>query len=289
MPRSFTIAGIGETLLVESPAGPEADGLAAVVALLAIRLGHRGVCISRIGQDEAGSVLHGLLTERGVDVTAMQQDPDLPTGRVIVRAAGPPIARHLEAPAAFDNLQADFDLEDLALRVDAVVYGLLSRRSSQTRFEEEKFLAHAAAAFKVFDLTNRGDDDVDRSRALGGLAVADAAIFDAASLTRVRPDLAGDPPEERVRRLLREAGMQFGVFIERDERQQRVTVVTPEATQRDTIPPVRRAHVAFVVGLLDGVLQGDRPEVGAGPAARVAAHAVEHPDEEVPQEWRGAG
>ena len=163
MARQRTIIGLGETLLLEHPDRTTVGGLAARVAMRAVSLGHRGVVVSRIGQDPPAAEMRHLLDEAGVDITYVQQDPDLPTARVIVRPIGPRLERHREERAAFDNLQADFDLMDIAQATDAVVYGLLTRRSGQTRSEENRFLAECGAALRVFDLTNRLDDTIDHA------------------------------------------------------------------------------------------------------------------------------
>ena len=57
MARRRTIVGIGEALLAEHPDREEPAGLAPLVAINAILLGHRGLAISRLGQDDASVVL----------------------------------------------------------------------------------------------------------------------------------------------------------------------------------------------------------------------------------------
>ncbi len=153
MPRKLTIVGLGEALLMERPDGAQPAGLGASVAMRAVGLGHVGVVISRTGQDDAGTELTNLLDAAGVNTSHLQSDPDLPTGRVIVRATGEMIARHLDTRAAYDNLQWDFDLEDVAQQADGVVFSMLTRRSGQTRSEENRFLAACHGAIKVLDMT----------------------------------------------------------------------------------------------------------------------------------------
>ena len=127
MARQRVIIGIGEAVLCEYPDRVEPGGLAVLCAMHATRLGHRGVPISRIGQDKAADDLTRQLRERGLNVDHIQSDPDLATGRLIIRTMAGKPRRTLTPRAAFDNLQWDFDLVDVAQTADGVVFGTLVR------------------------------------------------------------------------------------------------------------------------------------------------------------------
>lgn len=290
MPRSFNIIGVGETLLVERAEGREAAGLAARVALNAVRLGDTGVVVSRVGQDEAAGALLGLLAEAGVDTSHVQSDPDLPTGRVIERAIGAPVARYLDSPAAFDNLQADFDLDDVAQQADAVVFGLLTRRAGQTRAQENRFIEACAGAVKVMDVTNP-PPGADRGYALSGLELADGALVDRAAITLLDPGSGDRPLADAARDLQRRADLAFVLSVEtgtaNDGRS--LTAYDGEGSAVATIPPGRTAEVAAIVGLLDRVLRGHGMQPAVEFAARIAAHAHASPRDPVPREWLDAG
>ncbi|MHC4128850.1 MAG: hypothetical protein ACYSUA_11905, partial [Planctomycetota bacterium] len=143
MARKRVIVGIGEALLAEYPDREEPAGLAALVPIQAVLLGHEGIAISRLGQDRAADALLSGLRERGVDVSHLQSDPDLATGRLVIRALGG--ATLLDAHAAYDQLQWDFDLADIAQGADAVVFGALIMRSGQARSAVDRFLDECKA------------------------------------------------------------------------------------------------------------------------------------------------
>jgi sugar/nucleoside kinase (ribokinase family) len=285
MARQRTIVGLGETLLVEYSDRSVVEGLAARVAIHAVRLGHRGVVVSRIGQDAPAAELRRLLDEFGVDTALIQQDPDLPTARVIVRPIGPRLERHREERAAFDNLQADFDLVDIAQATDAVVYGLLTRRSGQTRSEENRFLAACGAALRVFDLTNRLDDTIDRGQAWTGLEHADAAVVDSTALAGVLPGQSDASDREAALALMREASLAFVVFLGRSTPSRRAMVQSAEEAAEATIPAEGDAQTAFLVALLHGVLGGKLLAQATEVGEHVAQHAVERAGEAVPRQW----
>jgi len=284
MLRQRTIVGLGETLLLEYPDRTEPAGLAAIVALQAVRLGHIGVAISRVGQDKAADELRALLDEAGIDASHIQNDPDLPTGRVIVRAIGGRIARYLESRAAFDNLQSDFDLEDVGQQADAVVYGLLTRRGGQTRSEENRFLAACGAAVKVFDLTNRAGPP-DRGQAMSGLELADAAIADATAIDVVLPGWADAPAREAALHLLREAQLSLVLMVEPADADSLLTAHTTDGFCSARVPKERAAFMASIVAFLHGVLNGKRTEQALELAQRVGEFTAAHPGDSVPQEW----
>jgi len=262
----------------------EPAGLAAIIAIQAVRLGHVGVAISRVGQDKAANELLALLDEAGIDASHIQNDPDLPTGRVIVRAIGGRITRYLESRAAFDNLQSDFDLEDVAQQADAVVYGLLTRRGGQTRSEENRFLAACGAAVKVFDLTNRAGPP-DRGQAMSGLELADAAIVDATAIDVVLPGWAGSPTREAALHLLREAQLSLVLMLEPTDADSLLTAHTPDGFCSARVPKERAAFLASIVAFLHGVLNGKSNQQALELAQRIGEHTTAHPGDSVPQEW----
>jgi sugar/nucleoside kinase (ribokinase family) len=286
MARQRTIVGIGESVLVEHPDRVEPAGLAARIALAAVALGHKGVALSRIGQDQAGEELRRLLNEKGVDTSCFQHDPDLPTARSIVRPLGDRIERHLEDRAAFDNLQSDFDLEDVAHQADAVVYGLLTRRGGQTRSEEDRFIAQCKAAVKVFDLVNRGDEEPRRNRIESGLNFADGVIVDAPALHSILPAASGDLSAGDVRTLMRQAHLSFVITVTPASGDQlEISLHSGEEAHVETIP--HDMLNAATVGLLAGVLRGAAMRDALKSGADIARWISTHPDDAVPDHLHG--
>ncbi|GCD47106.1 carbohydrate kinase family protein [Streptomyces paromomycinus] len=106
MPRSFDLLVIGDANpdVVVGPVPPILEygqrerlvasgrllmgGSAAITACGAARLGLRVAFAGRVGDDAAGAFVRTALAERGVDVTALATDPELPTPLTTVLTRG---------------------------------------------------------------------------------------------------------------------------------------------------------------------------------------------------------
>lgn len=278
MARRRVIIGIGEAVLAEYPDREEPAGLAALVPIHAVLLGHEGVAISRLGQDRKADVLISALRQRGVGVSHMQSDPDLATGRLVIRALGEPTL--VDAHAAYDRLQWDFDLADVAQGADAVVFGTLIRRSGQSRSAMDRFLDECKAALRVFDLTNRAEAEPDRGHTLSGLRHAEAAVVDDCAIRSLFPG-AGDKPQDAIRQLLRQGGLKLAIVAQEGHPP---AVHTPDSSFTGASSYRRDTHEAFIVGFMHGVLAGWDIEASLDLAQRVAGHVGEHPGQPAPAE-----
>lgn len=269
-------------MLLEYPDRIEPGGLAISSALAAAPLGHVGIPISRIGQDRQGDTLIQLLRERGVNIDHFQYDPDLPTGRLSIRTIAGRTTTSLTPRAAFDNLQWDFDLVDVAQQADGVVFGQLARRSAQTQSIIKRFLAECSNALRVFDLTNREDDSVDRADARSGLEYAEGLIVDTAALRILVPSWSDGEPDAAITEAMRGTSLVFAVFIERSGTEDLMLVRTRDAD--DTTWRAPRAypsaqHTAATVGLIHGLLSGWDIPKSLEMAVRLAEHAASRPTE----------
>ncbi len=159
MPR-FTIVGVGEALFDIIDGEERLGGAPLNVAVHAHQLGRRrggeGVIVSRVGQDDLGDRAIALVQQRDLSPAFLETDPDRATGRVYVDLGpdGQP-AYDIVQNAAWDNLQFDPDLEDLAQRTTAVCYGSLAQRDAQTRNTLYRFLDACPHATKMFDVNLR--------------------------------------------------------------------------------------------------------------------------------------
>ncbi|UCD73777.1 MAG: hypothetical protein JSV91_08245 [Phycisphaerales bacterium] len=285
MPRKKTIIGIGEALLAELPDRTEPAGLAALIAINAARMGHEGAAISRLGQDATASDLLGQLDAGGIDTSHLQSDPDLATGRLLVRPLGATVKRSIDRWAAFDNLQWDFDLSDVAQGADAVVFGALAQRSSQTWSTTQRFLSECRGALRLMNLLNRPDDELDRAAVMSALNLSDAATLDEAAMHSVLPTACDAPAREKALQLMRESGLAFVVLLEEDGRP---AVHTAESETQGTGTvniAVDGALEAGIVGFLHGVLAGWGFAKALDLAARVAQHTAECGMEPIPDQW----
>lgn len=280
MARKRTIVGLGEALLAEYPDREEPAGLALLIPRYAVLLGHVGIAISRLGQDPAAQELIAQLRVLGVDVTHLQSDPDLATGRWLVRSTGAETFHSLDSEAAFDNLQWDFDLADVAQQTDAVVYGALARRTGQARSVSDRFLAECKFALRVFDLTNRPDDQLDRSRAMSGLKYANTLVVDDFARNVLLPGGVDQPQREAAVELLGLGNLTLVVIAQPGE----PMVVHSAESSWSGHAHRREAHEASIVALLHGVLAGWDVQAAVGLADRLAGHILKHPGEPPPQE-----
>lgn len=158
----FTVVGLGEALFDIFGSDQRLGGAPLNMAVHAHRLlqrrgiGHAAV-VSRIGQDALGRELHDQLSERGVDVSFLQTDPDKPTGRVYVTTDddGKPTGYDIAPDSAWDVIQWDSELESLARDCDALAFGSLPQRSAQSRSAIQRFVGEARRAIKLFDVNLR--------------------------------------------------------------------------------------------------------------------------------------
>lgn len=257
MARQRVMVGIGEALLCDYPDRVEAGGLAVLCAQSAVKLGHAGIVVSRIGQDQAADELLKQLRPSGINLDALQSDPDLATGRLVVRTIADRTTRSLTARAAFDNLQWDFDLVDVAQKADAVVFGGLARREGQSRSIIKRFLAECVSAVRVYDMTNRAGDVIDRVEARTGLELAEGLIADAMALKSLAPGWNGHKAEDAAREIMHSSSnLAFVVSIQRGECSELFAVHTHERTWPAKREHPSAQHEATVVGLLHGVVSG---------------------------------
>ena len=119
--------------------------------------GLAGQMVSRVGTDELGDQIVAALQARDVDTSTIQRDDSLATGTVQVEMVdGEPnyeIVRHV----AWDNLQWNTQLAELASHCAGITFGTLAQRSATSRQTIQQFLAAAQQAFKLFDVNLRGD------------------------------------------------------------------------------------------------------------------------------------
>ena len=157
MNSQHTIVGLGEVLWDLLPSGRQLGGAPANFAYCAHLLGNHGVVVSRAGSDTLGSELRDRLGESGISDEYIQNDPVLPTGTVNVNVdfAGQP-EFEITYPAAWDFLEWNGELEQLARSCDVVCLGTLAQRSEQSRSTILKFLQGTRnECLRVFDVNLR--------------------------------------------------------------------------------------------------------------------------------------
>lgn len=160
MAERFTIVGLGEALFDVYPDRQVLGGAPLNVAVHAHALAReregRAVVVSRVGQDERGRQIEEELRRRGMTSAYLQFDPDKPTGCVYVDVSDAQRPRYeIARDAAWDWLQFDPDVEGLARQCQAVCFGTLAQRESQSRNTIYRFLDAARQAVRMLDVNLR--------------------------------------------------------------------------------------------------------------------------------------
>ena len=154
---SFQVLGLGEVLWDLFPGGPQLGGAPANFACHAAALGAHAALVSCLGRDDLGREAVRLLTARGLDLSGLSTDEELPTGTVSVEvgADGHPqfqIAEHV----AWDALRADAQALALAAGADAVCFGSLGQRTAAAGDAIRRLVrATRPETLRVFDVNLR--------------------------------------------------------------------------------------------------------------------------------------
>jgi len=150
------IVGLGEVLWDVFPDHRLPGGAPANVAFHAAQMGAEAVLCSRVGIDDLGRELLGYLREQCINIQAVQQDLDHPTGTVTVdldRPDHPAFTIHEDV--AWDFMEFNRAWKDLVEGSDAVCFGSLAQRSPKSRETVMRCLDAGRNALLVFDVNLR--------------------------------------------------------------------------------------------------------------------------------------
>lgn len=152
----YRILGIGELLWDMLPTGPQLGGAPANYSVMAGRLGNHASVISRIGQDEWGERALEVLRPFPVDCSHLQVDAGMPTGSVTVTLEDGQPNYTILRPVAWDFFEETGSWLDAARHADAVCFGTLAQRSSQSRVTIHSLVrATRADCQRIFDVNLR--------------------------------------------------------------------------------------------------------------------------------------
>ena len=206
-----TIVGLGEILWDLFPEGRQLGGAPANFAYCASLLGDAGIAASRVGQDALGEEATGRLRNLGLETGFLQRDAAHATGtvKVSVDARGEPSFQITEN-VAWDFLAWTPEWQELAERADAVCFGSLAQRSTESRETIRRFVAAMRpGTARIFDVNLRqkfySAEILDES-----LRAADIVKLNHEELPRVTAVLgvantAGEKGEESLARRLLQA------------------------------------------------------------------------------------
>jgi len=155
--KIFNIVGLGEILWDIFPEGKKLGGAPANFAYYVKSLGQNGIIASRVGSDPPGKEILDYIEDLGLDGTYIQSDPIYPTGTVDVTLDGTGQPDYIiNKKVAWDHLESDNSLKELAPVTDAVCFGTLAQRSLQSKNTIAEFLKRTGNdTIKIFDINLR--------------------------------------------------------------------------------------------------------------------------------------
>ena len=153
-PRPVAV-GLGEVLWDLLPGGKQLGGAPANFAYHAQQLGAAGFVVSAVGNDALGHEIIARLRQLGLDTAHVAVDATRPTGTVSVSldaAAVPSYVIHENV--AWDFLQFNDDLAELAARADVICFGTLAQRGRPSSNCIIDVLTHAPR-LRILDINLR--------------------------------------------------------------------------------------------------------------------------------------
>lgn len=153
----YLIVGLGEILWDIFPEGKRLGGAPANFVYYVSKLGHDGIIVSRIGNDLLGQEILKSLNHFLMKTCYIQIDNINPTGIVNVRFDDIQKPKYQIAnDVAWDYIEWNNELKDLANKVDAVCFGTIAQRSQKSRRTIVNFLENVSKnAIKIFDINLR--------------------------------------------------------------------------------------------------------------------------------------
>jgi fructokinase len=157
MEKKFTIAGIGELLWDIFNNEKKLGGAPANFAYHVSALGHNGIIISRIGNDEPGREAIDFLKELNLTTGYIQVDDNKATGTVVVEMDEDNQPDYIiKENVAWDFLEWSEKFNTLLTSVDAVCFGTLAQRNEVARQTILMFLKMVNnKALKILDINLR--------------------------------------------------------------------------------------------------------------------------------------
>lgn len=153
-----TILAFGELLWDILPTATILGGAPFNFAYRANALGDRGLMISRLGRDSLGQKAFDKVLSLGLETTYLQWDEHNPTGTVQVSFDSENNPDYVIIPhVAYDHMEMNGSLRDIASTVDCLCYGTLSQRSEKSRRTLEQLIEQSDRSLKFLDINLRKD------------------------------------------------------------------------------------------------------------------------------------
>jgi len=143
----------GEVLWDMLPEGPQPGGAPLNVAYHLNKMGVLTSIVSKIGNDENGEKLTGLMDVWGINKQFLQVDDTHPTSVVLAKMNGNEASYEIVFPVAWDFIDKDNNIQSVISPATYFIYGSLASRNETSRNTLFKLLE--TDAIKVFDINLR--------------------------------------------------------------------------------------------------------------------------------------
>jgi fructokinase len=156
--KEAIVVGIGETVWdIFQDGDRRLGGAPANFVYYSQLFGRKSFLVSRIGVDDLGKETISLMTRYGLNIDYIQMDTVHPTGtvKVFLNLEAVPVFT-IQENVAWDYLEKPQNLKSLAKKADAVCFGSLAFRSSQSRETISWFLSQLRSdCIRVLDINLR--------------------------------------------------------------------------------------------------------------------------------------
>jgi fructokinase len=152
------IVAYGEILWDLMPSGAVLGGAPFNFVYRVNSLGHRGLMISRLGNDELGDRALEIVEGLGLETGYLQRDEDYPTGTVEVSFDERKNPDYRIIPnVAYDFIEPREDLGTLVAQADCLCFGTLIQRQEVSRNTLYELLCGFSGRFVLLDINLRRD------------------------------------------------------------------------------------------------------------------------------------
>jgi fructokinase len=152
--QKIDVACIGEILWDLLPSGAKPGGAPMNVAYHLKKLGMQPAMISRIGKDEWGKKMLGILNDNGLTTDYIQLDQDHPTGIVNATVGeNNEVSYEIVHPVAWDFIEAEERVFGIVKNAEYFIYGSLAARDEVSK--KTIFALIESASCKVLDINFR--------------------------------------------------------------------------------------------------------------------------------------
>ena len=251
------VVGIGELLWDVFPDGKKAGGAPINFVYHATQLGAKGYAVSAVGNDDLGREILSRLKQSGIN--GIIEHVDYPTGKVLITLQNGIPEYEIVQNAAWDHLLCSAKAVQILQQADAVCFGTLALRNSDSREHILQMLSCVPdTAVKLYDINLRQHY---YSSELIETLLKRANVFkiniDEMAVIRPLFNLNGTD-EEVCRALMRRYNLKYVIFTAGEKFS---TVYAPDETSYFETPAVKVADTvgagdsfsaAFVYSLLTG-------------------------------------